>query len=114
LAKSPELLDERRQAALAGPVPGQTREPEPLVRLEGLTKRFGPLLANDAVSFDICAGQVVGLLGENGAGKTTAMNVLAGLYLPERGRVLIDGEPLSLGSPRASVAAGVGMVHQQF
>ena len=79
-----------------------------------MTKRFGPLLANDDVSFDIPAGLVVGLLGENGAGKTTAMNVLAGLYLPERGRVLIEGEPLPLGSPRASVAAGIGMVHQQF
>jgi simple sugar transport system ATP-binding protein len=79
-----------------------------------VTKRFGPLLANDDVSFDIPTGRVVGLLGENGAGKTTAMNVLAGLYLPERGRILIEGEPLQLGSPRASVAAGIGMVHQQF
>jgi simple sugar transport system ATP-binding protein len=79
-----------------------------------VTKRFGPLLANDDVGFDIPAGRIVGLLGENGAGKTTAMNVLAGLYLPERGRVVIDQQPLPLGSPRASVAAGIGMVHQQF
>jgi simple sugar transport system ATP-binding protein len=115
LAKSPELVDARRrtQRALASTL-GEASGKPPLVRLEGVTKRFGPLLANDDVSFDIPAGRVVGLLGENGAGKTTAMNVLAGLYLPERGCVLIEGEPLPLGSPRASVAAGIGMVHQQF
>jgi general nucleoside transport system ATP-binding protein len=115
LAKSPELLHEKRRAgrAVGDPTP-HTGTSRPLIRLEGISKRFGPLLANDDVSFDIPAGRVVGLLGENGAGKTTAMNVLAGLYLPERGRILIDGEPLPLGSPRASVAAGIGMVHQQF
>jgi general nucleoside transport system ATP-binding protein len=84
------------------------------VRIEGLTKRFGALLANDEVSFDIPAGRVLGLVGENGAGKTTAMNVLAGLYLPDRGAVSIGGVPLRLGSPKASVGAGIGMVHQQL
>jgi len=66
------------------------------------------------VSFDVPKGQILALLGENGAGKTTAMNVLAGLYLPDRGRVLVDGEPLQLGTPRAALDTGVGMVHQQF
>jgi simple sugar transport system ATP-binding protein len=84
------------------------------VRIEGLTKRFGALLANDEVSFEIPAGRVLGLVGENGAGKTTVMNVLAGLYLPDSGAVSISGMPLRLGSPRASVAAGIGMVHQQL
>jgi len=115
LARSPELLDEEQRAQRTGGNPfGQKGRGQPLIRLEGVTKRFGPLLANDDVSFDIPADRVIGLLGENGAGKTTAMNVLAGLYLPERGRILLDGEPLPLGSPRASVAAGIGMVHQQF
>jgi general nucleoside transport system ATP-binding protein len=115
LAGSPELLDQGQRAEqTVGNALGQASDERPLVRLEGVTKRFGPLLANDDVSFDIPAGRVVGLLGENGAGKTTAMNVLAGLYLPERGRILIEEEPLLLGSPRASVAAGIGMVHQQF
>jgi general nucleoside transport system ATP-binding protein len=84
------------------------------VRIEGLTKRFGSLLANDGVSFEIPAGRVLGLVGENGAGKTTVMNALAGLYLPDGGTVGIAGVPLRLGSPKASVAAGIGMVHQQF
>jgi ABC-type uncharacterized transport system ATPase subunit len=79
-----------------------------------VSKRFGALAANDDVTLAIPSGRVLGLVGENGAGKTTAMNVLAGLYLPERGAVVVDGKPLELGSPRASVAAGIGMVHQQF
>ena len=66
------------------------------------------------MSFDIPRGRVLALLGENGAGKTTTMNVLAGLYLPDAGQVEVDGNLLALGSPRASVAAGIGMVHQQF
>ena len=84
------------------------------VRIDGLTKRFGALLANDDVSFSIPAGRVLGLVGENGAGKTTVMNSLAGIYVPERGTISIGGTPLQLGSPSASVAAGIGMVHQQF
>jgi simple sugar transport system ATP-binding protein len=86
----------------------------PLVRIEDVTKRFGGVLANASVSFDIASGRVLALLGENGAGKTTIMNVLAGLYLPDTGHIEIEGRRLALGSPRASVAAGVGMVHQQF
>lgn len=87
---------------------------DPLVRFVGITKRFGKLVANDAVSFDIPGGRVHALLGENGAGKSTIMNVLAGLYLPDQGRIEVDGKHLRLGSPRASVNSGIGMVHQQF
>ncbi len=86
----------------------------PLVRIEGVCKSFGSLLANDDVTIDIPAGKVLALVGENGAGKTTAMNVLAGVYLPDRGRIFTAGQALRLGSPKASVAAGIGMVHQQF
>jgi ABC-type uncharacterized transport system ATPase subunit len=84
------------------------------VDIEGVSKRFGALLANDDVSFTIPASRVLGLVGENGAGKTTVMNVLAGIYLPDQGAVSIAGTPLRLGAPKASVAAGIGMVHQQF
>ncbi len=96
------------------PVAGPASSGEPRVRMEGVTKRFGSLIANQDVTIDIPAGAIVGLVGENGAGKTTAMNVLAGIYLPDRGRILVDGRPLRLGSPGDSVAAGVGMVHQHF
>ncbi len=89
----------------------QTR---PLVRFRGVNKSFGALQANVDVSFDLRPGAILALLGENGAGKSTIMNVLAGLYVPDSGHIEVDGERLALGSPRASVAAGVGMVHQQF
>jgi ABC-type uncharacterized transport system ATPase subunit len=85
-----------------------------LVFMEGISKSFGELVALCNLDLEIRAGRVVGLLGENGAGKTTAMNILAGLYMPDAGRIVVDGEPLVLGSPHASIAAGVGMVHQQF
>ncbi len=87
---------------------------EPLVRLERLSKRFGHSLANDQVSISVPHGKVVALVGENGAGKTTAMNLLAGLYMPDSGRIYVRGELLRLGSPRDSVRAGIGMVHQHF
>ena len=93
---------------------GRTSTRPPLVRLQDITKRFGTLTANDGVTFNITQGRIVALLGENGAGKTTAMNVLAGIYCPDLGSIAIDGRTLELGSPRASVAAGIGMVHQNF
>ena len=86
----------------------------PRILFQNVSKRFGDLRALDDVSFEVPAGQILALLGENGAGKTTAMNVLAGLYLPDQGQVLVDGTPLELGRPSASIGAGVGMVHQQF
>src|SRR5262245_58633934 len=91
---------------------GRTSTRPPLVRLEGITKRFGALTANDGVTFDIAPGRIVALLGENGAGKTTTMNVLAGIYCPDAGSIAIDGRSLEPGSPRASIGAGIGMVHQ--
>jgi len=93
---------------------GRTSTRPPLVRLQDITKRFGTLTANDGVTFDITRARIVALLGENGAGKTTAMNVLAGIYCPDAGSIAIDGRILELGSPRTSVAAGIGMVHQNF
>jgi ABC-type uncharacterized transport system ATPase subunit len=86
------------------------------VRLElrGITKRYGPLVANDEISLDVEPGQIHALLGENGAGKTTLMNVLYGLTQPDEGEILADGEPVTLRSPKDAIAAGFGMVHQHF
>jgi ABC-type uncharacterized transport system ATPase subunit len=86
----------------------------PVLRMSGITKRFGGLTANEDVTFSVDHGQVVALLGENGAGKTTLMNILFGHYLADAGRVEIEGRPLAPGSPHAALRAGVGMVHQHF
>ena len=84
------------------------------LELRGITKRFGPLVANDGISLSVAPGQVHALLGENGAGKTTLMNVLFGLTQPDEGEIHIDGKAASFRSPKDAIAAGIGMVHQHF
>jgi general nucleoside transport system ATP-binding protein len=84
------------------------------LRLSGITKRFGSLLANDNISLQIARGEIVGLLGENGAGKTTLMNILFGHYVADEGSIDVGGMALKPGSPGAALKAGVGMVHQHF
>ena len=90
-----------------------------VLHLAGITKRFGALVANDAIDLVLHRGEILALLGENGAGKTTLMSILFGHYVADEGQVLVaaaDGrlEPLPPGSPRAALAAGIGMVHQHF
>ncbi|MBB4226583.1 ABC transporter ATP-binding protein [Rhizobium mongolense] len=86
----------------------------PVLEIEGVSKRFGTNLANDDISLTLAKGEIVALLGENGAGKTTLMSILFGHYMPDAGRILIDGAELPQGKPRAAIRAGVGMVHQHF
>jgi ABC-type uncharacterized transport system ATPase subunit len=88
--------------------------PAPLLELRGITKRFPGVLANDDVNFDLRAGEVHALLGENGAGKSTLMNILYGLYTPDEGEILLHGKPIDLGSTKAAIEHGIGMVHQHF
>ncbi len=90
------------------------RERGPVLRLSGITKRFGALVANDAVSLELGAGEVLALLGENGAGKSTLVSILFGHYVADAGSIEVFGEPLPPGQPKASLAAGIGMVHQHF
>ena len=86
----------------------------PVLRLSGITKRFGPVVANDEVSLELRAGEVLALLGENGAGKSTLVSILFGHYVADAGSIEVDGLPLPPGQPRAALAAGIGMVHQHF
>ncbi|GHV90629.1 ABC transporter [Spirochaetia bacterium] len=84
------------------------------LRLEHITKRFPGVLASDDISITVRQGEVLALVGENGAGKTTLMNILMGLYQSDEGRILINDEPVRFHSPRDAIAAGLGMVHQQY
>ncbi len=86
----------------------------PLLELRAITKRFPGVLANDDVNFDLRRGEVHALLGENGAGKSTLMNILYGLYTPDSGEILLDGKHIDLGSTKAAIEHGIGMVHQHF
>ncbi len=86
----------------------------PAVELRELTKHFGNVVANAGVNLRVEAGTIHGVVGENGAGKSTAMKMLYGIYRPDCGEILVHGKKCVWSSPSAAIAAGIGMVHQHF
>jgi simple sugar transport system ATP-binding protein len=82
--------------------------------MQGITKRFGMVLANDHVDFSLRPGEIHALLGENGAGKTTLMRILYGLYQADEGNTRVYGRPVSIASPKDAIRHGIGMVSQHF
>ena len=84
------------------------------IELRNITKRFGSITANDGISLTIDRGQILSLLGENGSGKTSLMNMLSGIYYPDEGEILVNGEPVSIRSPKDAFDHGIGMIHQHF
>ena len=86
----------------------------PVIEMKHITKQFPGVIANRDVSLQIYPGEIHALLGENGAGKSSLMNVLTGLYRPDAGEILFQGNPCALKSPKDAVRLGIGMVHQHF
>jgi simple sugar transport system ATP-binding protein len=84
------------------------------LELRGITKRFGEVLANDQVNLQVRRGTIHGIVGENGAGKSTIAKIIYGLLRPDAGTILLNGTPVTWSSPAAAIAAGLGMVHQHF
>lgn len=89
-------------------------EPQAYLSMVGITKTFGKVIANNNVNLTVNKGEIHALLGENGAGKSTLMNMLSGIYVPDKGSIFIEGREVVFGSPSDSIAAGIGMVHQHF
>ncbi|WP_127784122.1 ABC transporter ATP-binding protein [Rhodococcus sp. X156] len=87
---------------------------EPLIELREIGKRYGDLVANDGVTLSVAAGEVVAMLGENGAGKSTLMKIVYGLVRADSGTIWMGGRELAISSPRDAMAAGIGMVTQEF
>jgi len=85
-----------------------------MIELRNITKRFGDVLANDRVSFSVPSGTIHAIVGENGAGKSTAMRIAYGFYTADGGEILINGKPQQIRTPHDAIALGIGMVHQHF
>ena len=86
----------------------------PAVELDGVTKRFPGVVANDGVDLRVMPGEVHAIVGENGAGKSTLMKILYGMQPPDEGAIRVDGRDIRFKSPKDAIAAGIGMVHQHF
>ena len=89
-------------------------ESKVVIQMKDITKKFGDFTANDNIQLTVHKGEVHALLGENGAGKSTMMNVLCGLYKPTSGQIYLNEEPVNFQSPKDAIDRGIGMVHQHF
>ena len=84
------------------------------IQMRGICKSFGEIKANQNINLNLKKGEILALLGENGSGKTTLMNMLSGIYKPDCGTILMDGQEVTIDSPETSKRLGIGMVHQHF
>jgi len=98
----------------SSPLNQQTDPRAAVLELDGVTKRFPGILANDQVSLTLHRGEILALLGENGAGKSTLMNIIYGLYHADDGSIRLKGQTVRFASPREAIHSGIGMVHQHF
>lgn len=85
-----------------------------IIKVENIEKHFGSVVANKNVSFELKNNKIYALLGENGAGKSTLMNMLSGIYKPDKGEIYLKGESIKFKSPKHAIECGIGMIHQHF
>jgi len=85
-----------------------------ILETEGITRHFPGVLANDDVSIQIREGEIHSIIGENGAGKTTLMNIIYGIFRPDRGKIFYKGREVEINNPSTAISLGIGMVHQHF
>ena len=85
-----------------------------LIEMRGITKHFGSVVANENVNLTVRRGEILSVLGENGSGKTSLMNMLAGIYFPDAGHIYMSGQEVVIRSPKDAFALGIGMIHQHF
>ncbi|MDQ1603763.1 MAG: simple sugar transport system ATP-binding protein, partial [Actinomycetota bacterium] len=112
-AKSPaEPEPEARPNSATGPAPEDAAGP--LLEIRGVSKYFGSVISLNDISTTVRAGEVTCVLGDNGAGKSTFIKILAGVYQPDAGQLLMDGQPVHFNSPRQSLDAGIATVYQDL
>ena len=101
-------------AAIADPATGERNGRTPALELRKISKSFGAVRAARQVSFEVHRGEVMGLLGDNGAGKTTVVNCISGSHQPDSGQILIDGAPVGIPDPQTARALGIETVYQDL
>ena len=84
------------------------------LELKGVSKFFGPVIANNKVDLTVKKGEILAILGENGCGKTTLMNMISGIYYPDEGQIFVDGKEVNIRSPKDAFDHKIGMIHQHF
>ena len=84
------------------------------IELKKITKTFGKVIANKNVNLNVKKGEILSLLGENGSGKTTLMNMISGIYFPDKGHIYVNGKEVVIKSPKDAFDNGIGMIHQHF
>lgn len=92
----------------------QNETPTPMIEMRGISKRFGRIVSNRNTSLKVYRGEILSLLGENGSGKTSLMNMLAGIYYPDEGHIYVDGKEVIIANPSDAYQLKIGMVHQHF
>jgi rhamnose transport system ATP-binding protein len=107
------MSDSQPTETIPSAAPGVSASSVPPASLKGVSKRFGATQALDGVSLDLLPGEIHGLVGENGAGKSTIVKVLAGIHQPDSGTVVVDGKPVLLHGPAHARSLGIAVVHQE-